>query len=119
MIKKGIWILTMALACGWNINVQSQTIEPLAMPVVEEDSIMKHITELSSETYEGRLAGTRGYNEAVAYVERVLRSYGVSVSEQLFEVECNEVETASSTFISPARKTVAPSFWVMTSAARA
>lgn len=104
MIKKGIWILTMALACGWNINVQSQTIEPLAMPVVEEDSIMKHITELSSETYEGRLAGTRGYNEAVAYVERVLRSYGVSVSEQLFEVECNEVENCKFNVYLPGTK---------------
>lgn len=92
MIKKGIWMLALALACGWNLKVQGQTREPLAMPVVEEDSIMKHITELSSETYEGRLAGSAGYNKAVRYVEQVLSSYGIASREQRFEVECNEVE---------------------------
>ena len=99
MIKRGmqkkaacLWMLTMALAFGWNSTVQGQTREPLAMPVVEEDSIMKHIIELSSENYAGRMAGTQGYDEAVRYVERVLMNYGIKVSEQLFEVECNEVE---------------------------
>jgi len=99
MIKKGmqrrracLWILAATLAFGWSTKADCQTREPLAMPVVEEDSIMKHITELSSEIYEGRLAGTHGYDEAVNYVEKVLTRYGVSVGEQRFEVECNEIE---------------------------
>ena len=74
------------------------------MPVVEEDSIMKHIIELSSETYEGRLAGTKGYNEAVMYVENVLESYGIKVSEQLFELECNEVENCKFNVYLPGTK---------------
>lgn len=99
MIKRGIlksraslWVLMAVLTFGWNTKANCQTREPLAMPVVEEDSIMKHIVELASETYEGRLAGSRGYDEAVKYVERVLSRYGISVSEQRFELECNEVE---------------------------
>ncbi len=99
-----LWMLTMALACGWNSKAYSQTIEPLAMPVVEEDSIMKHIIELSSENYEGRLAGTRGHNEAMNYVEQVLMNYGISVSEQRFEVECNEVENCKFNIYLPGMK---------------
>ena len=74
------------------------------MPVVEEDSIMKHITELSSEKYEGRLAGSHGYNEAVKYVEKVLNGYGITLSEQHFELECNEVENCKFNIYLPGTK---------------
>ena len=104
MIKKGFWMLTMVLALGWTPKVQGQAIEPLAMPVVEEDSIMKHIVELASDTYEGRLAGTRGYNEAVRYVEQVLQNYGIEVSEQRFELECNDVENCKFNIYLPGTK---------------
>ncbi len=111
MIKRGmqkrracLWILTAALAFGWNTQANGQTREPLAMPVVEEDSIMKHIIELSSETYEGRLAGTIGYDKAADYVENVLRRYGASISEQRFEVECNEVENCKFNIYFPGSK---------------
>ena len=87
----------------------AQKRDAMAMPVVEEDSIMKHIIELSAETYEGRLAGTVGYDRAAKYVEQVLRRYGAKVSEQR--------RTASSTSIFPVPRTNAFSPWAMTSAA--
>ena len=111
MIKKGmqkrracLWLLTAVLAFGWNTKAYGQVREPLAMPVVEEDSIIKHIVELSSETYEGRLAGSRGYDEAANYVEKVLKRYGIAVSEQRFELECNEVENCKFNIYLPGTK---------------
>ena len=111
MIKKGmqkrkvyLWLFSAVLAFGWNTTTYGQTREPLAMPVVEEDSIMKHIVELSSETYEGRLAGTRGYDKAANYVEKVLMRYGISTNEQRFEVECNEVENCKFNIYLPGTK---------------
>ena len=47
-----------------SMPAHAQLRDAMAMPVVEEDSIMKHIIELSGERYEGRLAGTLGYDEA-------------------------------------------------------
>ena len=74
MSKKGLWML-MAVVVSCQLSVVSgQTREPMAMPVVEEDSIMKHIIELTSERYKGRMAGTVGYDEAMRYVEKVLKS---------------------------------------------
>ena len=66
--------------------------EPVPMPTVCQDSVLKHVMNLASETYEGRLAGSRGYDRAATYVERVLEAYGIEVSEDRFGVECNEVE---------------------------
>lgn len=74
------------------------------MPVVEEDSIMKHIAELSSDTYEGRLAGTKGYDAAAGYVRNVLRRYGATVEMQDFEIECNEVENCKFNVYTPGTK---------------
>ena len=111
MIKKGmlnsracLLMLMASLAFGWSTSAYGQLREPLAMPVVEEDSIMKHIVELASETYEGRLAGTRGYDEAANYVGKVLMRYGISVSEQRFELECNEVENCKFNIYLPGTK---------------
>ena len=82
----------------------AQKRDAMAMPVVEEDSIMKHIIELSAETYEGRLAGTEGYDRAAKYVEQVLRRYGAKVSEQRFTIECNEVENCKFNIYIPGSK---------------
>ena len=85
-------------------NANAQKREALMMPVVEEDSIMKHIVELTSETYEGRLAGSLGYDRAVNYVSKVLRSYGASITEQRFNIECNEVENCKFNIYIPGTK---------------
>ncbi len=83
--------------------------DTIPMPTVNIDSVMKHIVELSSDTYEGRLAGSQGHERAMLYAERVLARYGVKpVREELgyrhadrehpwrepFTLECNEVENA-------------------------
>ena len=61
--------------------------------------LMNVIHDLSSSTYEGRLAGTEGYNDAAAYVVDELEKYGVQPYQgdwyQLFELECNQIETAT------------------------
>ena len=80
--------LMLAVTCG----ATAQDLEPLKMPTVNEDAVMQHIVELSSERYAGRLAGTEGYNTAVDYVEKVLKGYGLTMMSQPFEIECNEVE---------------------------
>ena len=38
--------------------------DEVPMPTVHQDTLMKHVMELSSETYRGRLAGTEGYDRA-------------------------------------------------------
>lgn len=108
MVKKGFWAkIVCMLAVPFLMAPQvasAQRRNPISMPVVEEDSLMKHITELSSSTYQGRLAGTQGYNAATKYVERVLAGYGVSVAEQKFEIECNEIENCKFNVYLPGTK---------------
>jgi len=93
-----IWIAalpTLGVAWGQAAHAQIDEMDPLPLEKVSTDSMMKHIVELSSEVYEGRLAGTRGHERAVAYVRQVLTGYGLqNVSEQTFPIECNEVENA-------------------------
>ena len=79
MKKKGMWN-KLAQICALTLplmatvpDADTQRREAMMMPVVEEDSIMKHIIELSSERYEGRLAGTVGYDRATDYVKRTLK----------------------------------------------
>ena len=79
--------------------------DEVPMPTVHQDSLMKHVTELSSETYQGRLAGTEGYNRAVRYVQRVLKTYGLEQMDEIpFTVECNEVENAKFNVYRPGDK---------------
>lgn len=108
MTKKGLWnkmtrlcLLTALVAGGGNAMAQSQNLDPLEMPVVNEDTLMKHLVELSSQDYCGRLAGSRGYDKAAQYVERVLKNHGIAVSEQKFELECNEVENCKFNIYTP------------------
>lgn len=87
----------------------AQERDAVPMPVVNTDTLMKHIVELSSETYEGRLAGSDGYNRAMRYVERELGRYGVRPVdgknwELPFTLECNEVENAKFNVYVPGSK---------------
>ena len=111
MVKKGLLsrlgrlcVLTAIAVSGLWAVANGQTKEPLFMPVVEEDSIMKHIVELSSESYQGRLAGSTGYDMAMKYVKGMLKRYGAEISEQKFEVECNEVENCKFNIYTPGTK---------------
>lgn len=110
MKKKGMWN-KLAQICALTLplmatvpDADAQRREAMMMPVVEEDSIMKHIIELSSERYEGRLAGTVGYDRATDYVKRTLKRYGATVSEQWFNIECNEVENCKFNIYTPGTK---------------
>ena len=44
---------------------------------ITEDEIMEHIRYLSHENREGRLPGTRGSKDVIAYLIKNLKSYGV------------------------------------------
>ena len=45
---------------------------------ITNDEIMDHIRYLSHENREGRFPGTRGSKDAIAYLIKELKSYGVS-----------------------------------------
>ena len=95
-------LVALPLSCA---PLAAQNREPVPMPVINTDSVMKHIIELSSETYEGRMAGTEGHERAVRYVEKVLRRYGVrEIKEQPFALECNEVENCKFNIYTPGSK---------------
>ena len=100
-IVAGLFLATMMLPA----RAQETKRDEVPMPTVHQDSLMKHVTELSSETYQGRLAGTEGYNRAVRYVQRVLKTYGLEqMGEIPFTVECNEVENAKFNVYRPGDK---------------
>lgn len=82
----------------------AQQLDPLPVPAVSTDTLMKHIVELSSETYQGRLSGTRGHERAMAYVGRVLDGYGLKVDLQQFPIECNEIENCKFNIYTPGSK---------------
>lgn len=104
MGKKIIIAFVACLLAGSVSAQQEQEREPVPMPLVNTDTLMKHIVELSSETYRGRLAGSEGYDRAAAYVSRVLKSYGAKVTEMPFETECNEVENCKFNVYVPGSK---------------
>ena len=103
--------LLMVLGCQWTVANGQNSLkrDSVPIPVVDIDTIMKHIVELSSETYEGRLAGSEGYNRAMRYVEREMARYGVRPVdgkkwERPFALECNEVENAKFNTYMPGSK---------------
>ena len=113
MNKKYIASLFVALLVGAMPAVtmaQKRSSEPVKrdavpIPAVSADSLMKHVMELSSETYEGRLAGSEGYNRAARYVGRLLDGYGVKVlPSPAFPIECNEVENCKFNVYVPGSK---------------
>lgn len=90
-IAAGLFLATMMLPA----RAQETKRDEVPMPTVSQDSLMKFVTELSSETYQGRLAGSEGYDRAARYVKSMLKRYGLEdVDEMPFKVECNEVENA-------------------------
>lgn len=109
-----------ALAVMFTAGVASaQQRDTVPLPRVCIDSVMKHIVELSSDTYEGRMAGTQGHERAMRYVERVLAHYGVQPVkdeygrkkvdaqnpwQEPFVLECNEVENAKFNVYMPGSK---------------
>lgn len=110
MGKKHFMTIAAALFLGAGM-LSAQTAEQkvkrdeVPMPTVHQDTLMKHVMELSSETYRGRLAGTEGYDRAVRYVQRVLQRYGLEQIEEMpFTVECNEVENAKFNVYRPGDK---------------
>ncbi len=97
--------LVVAAAVVTPLSATAQTHrEPLAMPTVNEDSVMKHIIELASETYRGRLAGTEGYDDAADYVSQTLRRLGANCEMQRFQIECNEIENCKFNIYTPGTK---------------
>ena len=86
-----------AVLMAWPVALSAQQydLDPLPVEAVSTDSLMKHIVELSSEPYAGRLAGTVGHERAMRYVEQNFRRYGLSqINVQQFPIECNEIENA-------------------------
>lgn len=96
-------MVALVVTGAWT-TVRAQMLDPLPSPWVNTDSIMKHIVELSSDTYQGRMAGTVGHERAMAYAERVLENYGLAVSEQEFPIECNEIENCKFNIYIPGSK---------------
>lgn len=97
--------LALGLALLVSSTAAAQTArEPMPMPTANQDSILKHIIELSSESFRGRLAGTVGYDAASAYVSRTLQRFGADVDQQRFEVECNEIENCKFNTYTPGTK---------------
>ncbi len=91
IIAAGLFLATLALPA----QAQEVKRDDMPMPTVNQDTLMKFVKELSSETYQGRLAGTKGYNRAARYAKNVLKTYGLEqIDEMPFAVECNEVENA-------------------------
>ena len=66
---------------------------------ISTSNLMRHIQNLSASELSGRMAGTDGYMKAAKYVAEELQSYGVKPYDddwqQLFEVECNQVENCT------------------------
>lgn len=63
------------------------------------DTLLAHIRDLSSSTFEGRLAGTDAYLSAADYVIEALERCGVQPYNgewaQYFETECNKIENCT------------------------
>lgn len=106
MRKKNALIVVVAMlmwAMPAAVVAQQQEVVPTAE--VNADTLMKHIRVLSSERYAGRMAGTAGYDRAMAYVKGVLASYGVeAMAEQTMAVECNEIENCTFNVYLPGSK---------------
>ena len=105
MGKKHFMTIAAALFLGAGLLSAQRPGQQVKRDEVHQDTLMKHVMELSSETYRGRLAGTEGYDRAARYVQRVLQRYGLEQIEEMpFTVECNEVENAKFNVYRPGDK---------------
>ena len=103
-VRSVVFRLCMAALLAMAPAAHAQQLEPLPVPAVSTDTLMKHIVELASDSYQVRLSGTRGHERAMAYVERVLEGYGMKVEEQQFPIECNEIENCKFNIYTPGSK---------------
>ena len=101
----GALVIAAATFAATPCGAQTLDMDPLPVEKVSADSLMKHIVELGSEYYEGRLAATRGHERALRYASRVMEGYGLKDIElQQFPIECNEVESAVFDVYTPGSK---------------
>lgn len=74
-------------------------IPAMSQQVADTDTLMKHVRNLASSQYEGRLAGTEGFDKASEYVYDALSRYGVKPYNdetfQYFNIECNVIENCT------------------------
>lgn len=86
---KFLSLATVCLSLSLSLNAQNASI----------DSLLIHIRDLSSSTYEGRLSGTDAFLSAADYVVDNLERYGVQPYKgewaQYFETECNVIENCT------------------------
>lgn len=97
--------LTLALLCVALLTALPQTSAQESKQSLDEDQqpslthLLNVVHDLSSADYAGRLAGSTGYNEAADYVIDELSRWGVQPYQDywqwFFEIECNEIETAT------------------------
>ncbi|MBR1792607.1 MAG: M28 family peptidase [Bacteroidales bacterium] len=93
MKAKTIILLSFIVGLAFSPSVNAQE--------ASADTLMKHIRKLSSSFYEGRMAGSTGFDKAAQYVIDVLSNYGVEPYEDgdwmkhTFEVESNRIDNAS------------------------
>jgi hypothetical protein len=66
-------------AQGQRPTVSASTEEPLlpAMHAISSHTLLDYVKELSSEKYEGRLTGTRAYDEAAQWSADLFRQWGI------------------------------------------
>lgn len=95
-IKYAISLLVMALAVPMTIHAQMVKDENQPPSL---NNLLNIVNDLGSADYEGRLAGTKGFDNAAEYVARELSLCGVQPYqgswEQLFEIETNQIENAT------------------------
>lgn len=100
-IKKaiiGVLFAVLLPTCGWSQIIETD--DPMMPNIIPtNDTLMKHINELCSGEYRGRLAGDEGYMKATQYIINELRSYGVKPFQgswlQDFAIERNRIEACS------------------------
>ena len=86
-------------AIVFTILVATTSFTAMAQQVANTDTLMKHVRNLASSQYEGRLAGTDGFDRASEYVSEALSRYGIRPyhqgGHQYFQIECNVIENCT------------------------
>ena len=59
-VRSVVFRLCMAALLAMAPAAHAQQLEPLPVPAVSTDTLMKHIVELASDSYQGRLSGLVG-----------------------------------------------------------
>ena len=72
--SRSIYAVIIILLIGFVLVVSRDN---TSSPEITEDEIMTHIRYLSHDNRKGRLPGTRGSKDAIAYLIKNFKSYGV------------------------------------------